>query len=98
MSRHNKEAHTGGPWVQADSNPLLVFQDSQGVINTNKPVAQFKYAKDARLTTCVHDLLSALQDFVNGVETGAITSDHDETLHNAMIKATAAIKAAREGK
>ena len=34
---------------------------------------------------------AALQNFVNGVETNAITSDHDETLAHAMRLAQAAL-------
>lgn len=37
------------------------------------------------------DLAAELQHFVNGVETGAITSDHDETLENVMRRARAAL-------
>lgn len=42
-------------------------------------------------------LIAALQFFVNGVETGAITSDHDETLAHAMKQARVALEGGKNG-
>lgn len=94
------EAHTPGPWkvgytrMNGYDHSMIKGGNGQWVCTA----AVMNDKADIKLICAAPDLLSALQNFVNGVETGAITSDHDETLHNAMIKATAAIKSAREGK
>jgi hypothetical protein len=36
-------------------------------------------------------MLDALQNILNGIETGVVTSDHDEIFNNASAKARAAI-------
>lgn len=45
---------------------------------------------------CGADLLEALRNLLNGIETGAITSDHDETFTSATAKARAAIQKATQ--
>ncbi len=54
-------------------------------------------ANAARLALCwnSHDeLLDALQNLMNGIQAGHVTSDHDETFADACTRATAALKKA----
>ena len=44
-----------------------------------------------RLDKINAELLAALQNIMNGIETGAITSEQDETFANAVGQASAAI-------
>ena len=44
-----------------------------------------------RLDKINAELLAALQNIMNGIETGAITSEQDETFANAVAQASAAI-------
>ena len=52
---------------------------------------------DAHLIAAAPDMLEALQNFINGCETGAIESHMDEVLANAVCRGRAAIAKA-EGK
>lgn len=69
-----KTERTPGPWAQSDSNPHLVFKDSQGVIDFRKPIAHFLQNKEGRANAefTVHacnshdELLAALEEIVHG--------------------------------
>lgn len=41
------------------------------------------------------DLVGALQNFINGIQTGAIVTEYDEIMENAVIRAHDAIRKAR---
>ncbi len=61
----------------------------------NCDISESKLA-DAHLISAAPDMLAALQNILNGIETGVITSDHDETLANAADNARAAIAKAKK--
>lgn len=53
------------PWAQSDSQPKLVFADSQGMIHFDKPVAKFANVEDAKAactaSAIVSDMLGTLR-------------------------------------
>ena len=52
-------AKTPYPWAQSDSQPKLVYADSQGVIDFQRPVAKFEHADDARAACLAGDVIAA---------------------------------------
>src|SRR4051812_12209944 len=74
--------HTTGPWgfvraddgydVKAPHGVLVAYCGGNHIDEAN-----------ARLIAAAPELLGALQNQMNGIDTGAIMSDHDETFANA---------------
>jgi len=100
--------HTPGPWSECWIAGELIVRRRIPDTNRSRTVcrvrdkraAKDKKAEDeanARLISACPDMLAALQNILNGIETGVITSDHDETLANAADKARAAIAKAKKG-
>ena len=84
----------GGYW-QIDAQYDAVACNQFCFAGINKPDVS---EANAHLLAAAPDLLAALQQFVNGVETGMIESVADETLANITRQARAAIsKALGEG-
>lgn len=48
-----------------------------------------------KLSPLETELLTALQNFMHGVDTGAIKSDHDEVFYDAIMKARKALSKAK---
>lgn len=94
--------HTPGPWavnpfraqVDAfrgqDALPLAVCQ----LLWPTKERSEAETEANGRLIAAAPDLLGALHNLMNGIDTGAITSDHDETFSNAVGQARAALSKA----
>ena len=51
-------AKTPYPWAQSDSQPKLVYADSQGVIDFHRPVARFQHSEDARAACHASDVIA----------------------------------------
>lgn len=45
------------PWAQSDTRPDLVFADSKGMIDVERPVASFKHVEDARRAVMAVNLI-----------------------------------------
>jgi len=59
--------------------------------NSQKAKLKANAAFIVRAVNSHDELVAALQDFINGVSTNAITSDHDETFANLLRKSHAAL-------
>ncbi|WP_299074762.1 hypothetical protein [uncultured Paraglaciecola sp.] len=75
--------HTPAPWVQADSQPLLVFRDSMGVIDTNSPVARCVNEVDARLISLAPEMLCLLRDVHSLIDDDQMRQRVGEMIINA---------------
>lgn len=69
------------------------YNDSLSAIVGKNEAAQIIEA-NATLMASAPDLLAALKNFMNGAETGAITSEQDEVFTNAIKQAKKAISKA----
>lgn len=97
MTNTQTTKHTPGPWRIVSGIDVVDFYDYSicSVATSNKTQAERK--ANARLIAAAPDMYDALKNIMHGIDTGAITSDHDETFANAIKQANAAISAA-EGK
>jgi hypothetical protein len=95
-------AHTPGPWFV---DTLAMSDYYYGVrANQSRTVARVARSMvverdraalyDAHLIAAAPSLLAALRNLLNGIDTGAITSEHDETFANAIAQARAAVEKA----
>jgi hypothetical protein len=81
--------HSPAPWKNGrDANGDVVICQADYATG---PEWDREYQANRALFDAAPELLGALQNFINGVETNAITSDHDETFADAVSKARAAI-------
>jgi hypothetical protein len=97
--------HTSLPWVLIDDKRVATKKGdyASGIADVfgNGSLEEYNAVRKANATFIVrscnaHDaLVDALENLLNGIDTGAITSDHDEILSNAVQKARDAINKAR---
>ena len=86
--------HTPGPW---NVTGLYVRERDGGLVASiidlwhDQKTPKAEKNANARLIAAAPDMLDALQNILNGIETGVVTSDHDEIFNNASAKARAAI-------
>lgn len=91
--------YTEGPWsteaCHGVDNELCfhVIKDKDQVVLASTWAGP--QLANINLMAAAPDLLEALENISNGIQTGAITSDYDETLENAVIKANNAILKAK---
>jgi hypothetical protein len=103
--------HTPGPWVVGVSHDgkqfMIVGDDGEAevaIVMPHRPLQRMTMPvmlasndekANARLIAAAPELLAALQNLMNGIDTGAITSDHDETFANAISRAKKALSLVR---
>jgi hypothetical protein len=81
--------HSPAPWKNGrDANGDVVICQADYAVGEEH---NSEYQANRALFDAAPELLAALQNLMNGIETGAITSDHDETFAQAVSKARAAI-------
>lgn len=95
--------YTSGPWrfkgfdpefntvpvINSGSYDLGVhFLGTHGLTNEEKEA-------NAHLIAAAPDLFDALQNIMNGITSGAIKTDYDEVMENAVIRAHKAIAKAK---
>jgi hypothetical protein len=92
--------HSALPW-EIHSNfvgPLVIKSGDTEVAHVGADsfaLCQANAAFIVRACNSHQALIAALQNLLNVIETGAITSDHDETFANAVAQARDALKLAR---
>ena len=91
--------HTPGPWILDRRTDANVIGDHGRSVasaggysdNFSDDTCLVENRANATLIAAAPDMLDALQNILNGIETGVVTSDHDEIFNNASAKARAAI-------
>lgn len=93
--------HTPAPWIMYDKDEYGTCSIAQVRDVTNLVIARTSTPVDgdeeanAHLIAAAPELLDALDDFISGASTGAITSDHDETFEYLIKRSKRAIAKAR---